>query len=163
MHFDEPVDELPNYSSWDGAVHGPDPRPDWVVTSLSAIDTELGVLKTGKEADVHLVRRALPGGASCLLAAKRYRTSEHRMFHRDAGYLDGRRVRRSRETRAMGRRTDFGKALIAGQWAITEFDVLVRLWGLGLPVPYPVQLSGTEILMELVGAWWMHKTIQVEV
>ncbi len=74
------------------------------------------------------------------------------MFHRDAGYLEGRRVRRSRETRAMGRRTDFGKALIAGQWAMTEFDVLGKLWGMGLPVPYPVQLAETEILMEFVGA-----------
>jgi RIO kinase 1 len=51
----------------------------------------------------------------------------------------------------MGRRTDFGKALIAGQWAMTEFDVLGKLWGMGLPVPYPVQLADTEILMELVG------------
>ena len=37
---------------------GPEPRPDWVVTSRQgAIDTELGILKTGKEADVFLVER----------------------------------------------------------------------------------------------------------
>ena len=83
----------------------------------SAIDTELGVLKTGKEADVHLVGRAVPGGPDCLLAAKRYRTSEHRMFHRDAGYQEGRRTRRSRDTRAMARRTEYGRDLPAGQWA----------------------------------------------
>jgi RIO kinase 1 len=104
------------------------------------------VLKTGKEADVHLVQRAVPGTSRCcLLAAKRYRTAEHRMFHRDAGYLEGRRVRRSRETRAMARRTAFGRDLLAGQWAAAEFGAL---WRLGAPVPYPVQLHGTELLLE---------------
>ena len=43
---------------------GPEPRPDWVVTSASAIDTELGVLKTGKEADVFLIERAVPGSTA---------------------------------------------------------------------------------------------------
>ena len=51
----------------------------------------------------------------------------------------------------MGRRTDFGKAVIAGQWAMTEFDVLGKLWSMELPVPYPVQLEETEILMEFIG------------
>ena len=37
-------------------MKGPEPRPDWVVTSSGAIDTDLGVLKTGKEADVFLRR-----------------------------------------------------------------------------------------------------------
>ena len=36
-------------------------------------------------------------GASCLLAHKRYRSAQHRLFHRDAGYLEGRRVRRIRD------------------------------------------------------------------
>ncbi|WP_239100599.1 RIO1 family regulatory kinase/ATPase [Phycicoccus sp. CSK15P-2] len=85
------------------------------------------------------------------MAAKRYRSGEHRLFHRDAGYLEGRRVRKSRETRAMARRTGFGKQLIAGQWAAAEFDALGRLWELGLPVPYPVQLDESEMLMEFVG------------
>ena len=148
--FDEDL-ELPRYSSWDGAVHGPDPRPEWVVTSLSAIDADLGVLKTGKEADVHLVRRAVPGGRSCLLAAKRYRTSEHRLFHRDAGYVEGRRTRRTRDTRAMAKRTSYGRDLLAGQWAAAEFDALSRLWQLDAPVPYPVQLAGTELMLEFLG------------
>ena len=51
------------WSTWlsvEPLCRGPEPRPDWVVTSQGAIDTELGVLKTGKEADVHLVERADP-------------------------------------------------------------------------------------------------------
>ncbi len=157
--FDSLPDAPPEgerWSSWDGATHGPTPRPDWVITSLGAVETDLGILKTGKEADVHVVRRWVPDGTSeplvdSYLAAKRYRSHDHRMFHRDAGYVEGRRVRRSRESRAMARRTEFGKAMIAGQWAMTEFEALGTLWGLGLPVPYPVQLDNAEMLMEFIG------------
>ena len=150
MHLPDPDDVRP-YSSWDVATHGPDPRPGWVVTELSALDTELGILKTGKEADVHLVHRGMPGTPGTLLAAKRYRPAERRMFHRDAGYTEGRRVRRSRETRAMARRTEFGRELLAGQWADAEFAALSALWPIEAPVPYPVQLAGTELMLEFVG------------
>lgn len=140
------------WSTWDGAEHGPVPRPGWVVTEHAAVDTELGALKSGKEADVHLLERGVPGtGRRTLLAAKRYRTAEHRMFHRDAGYLEGRRVRRSREMRAMANRTAFGRDILAGQWAGAEFAALSRLWSAGVAVPYPVQLLGTELLVEFVG------------
>jgi RIO kinase 1 len=73
------------------------------------------------------------------------------MFHRDAGYTEGRRVRRSRETRAMARRTEFGRELLAGQWAAAEFAALSALWPVEAPVPYPVQLSGTELMLEFIG------------
>ncbi len=148
-----------NWSSWDGALKGPQPWPAWVRTEHRATDTELGILKTGKEADVFLVRRALPDSSEVsILAAKRYRTGEHRNFHRDAGYLEGRRVRRSREMRAMTNRTAFGKELIAGQWAAAEFGALSRLWLLGeqtglIRVPFPVQLIGTELMLEFIGDW----------
>lgn len=149
---DQPVG-ADRWSTWDqdGSQRGPEPWPDWLITG-AATDTELGVLKTGKEADVHLVRRAVPGThRSCLLAAKRYRTGDHRLFHRDAGYLEGRRVRQSREMRALQRRTGFGRNLIAERWAAAEFDALVRLHQLGVAVPYPVQRTGTELLVEFVG------------
>jgi RIO kinase 1 len=146
--------DLVPYSTWGepGVLHGPQPRPDWVVTELAAIDEELGLVKTGKEAEVYLVRRAVPEtGRASLLAAKRYRAPEHRLFHRDAGYLEGRRVRRSRETRAMANRTAFGREVIAGQWASAEFAALSRLWEEGAAVPYPVQLLGTELMLEFIG------------
>jgi RIO kinase 1 len=141
------------WSTWGAAQHGPTPRPAWVVTEHAAVDTELGVLKTGKEADVHLLERAVPGtNRRTLMAAKRYRSPERRLFHRDAGYLEGRRVRRSRETRAMATRTAFGRDLLAGQWAAAEFAALGRLWSAGVAVPYPVQVSGTELLLEFIGS-----------
>ena len=86
-----------------------------------------------------------------MLAAKRYRSGHHRLFHRDAGYLEGRHVRRSRENRAMATRTSFGRHLIAGRWAAAEFDILGRLWSTGVGVPYPVQLGDAEVLMEFIG------------
>jgi RIO kinase 1 len=140
------------YSTWDTGERGPKPYPDWLVTELAAVGTELGVLKNAQEAEGHLLRRALPDGSrDCLLAAKRYRASEHRQFHRDAGYLEGRRMRRSRETRAMANRTSFGRNLIAEQWAVAEFASLCRLWTVGVPVPYPAQRNGTELLLEFLG------------
>jgi len=156
----EVVDDTPEdgarWSTWDQSTpteRGPRPYPDWLVTELAAVDVELGVLKTGKEADVFLVERAVPDtDRACLLAAKRYRASEHRMFHRDAGYLEGRRVKESRVNRAMAARTAFGKEVIAGQWATSEFGALCRMWELGVPVPYPVQILGTEVLLEFIGS-----------
>jgi RIO kinase 1 len=132
-------------------ARGPQPRPSWVETSDAAFDTELGVLKTGKEADVHLIERAVPGASGVVMAAKRYRDRDHRNFHRDAGYLEGRTVRRSRDQRAMANRSRYGLQVLAGQWAVAEFSVLCELWGRGLPVPYPVQVDGTEVLMEFIG------------
>jgi len=123
-----------------------------VVTSQGAVDTELGILKTGKEADVHLLERADPhdpdGGV--VMAAKRYRTPEHRSFHRAASYAEGRSMKRSRDERALKRKSTFGRLVAASEWAVSEWAALVRFWNLGLPVPYPVQIDGTEILMEWI-------------
>lgn len=149
------------WSTWDLSTpleKGPQPWPEWLVTELAAVDTEHGVLKTGKEADACLITRGVPGTSrACLLVAKRYRASEHRMFHRDSGYLEGRRVRETRTNRAMAKGTSFGREVIAGQWAVAEFGALSRLWeictqlGVEPFVPYPVQILGTEVLMEYIG------------
>jgi RIO kinase 1 len=131
-------------------MRGPQPVPDWLVTDRAAVDTELGVLKTGKEAEVFLLERAVPAGPSCVLAAKRYRSAEHRDFHRNASYTEGRRVRNTRDARAMARKTAYGRKVEGAQWAWAEWESLKRCHEAGVPVPYPVQIDGTEILMELV-------------
>lgn len=143
------------WSTWldvEPLSRGPEPRPDWVVTSQGAIDTDLGILKTGKEADVFLLERADPHdpAQSVVMAAKRYRSPEHRSFHRSATYTEGRSMKRSRDERAIKRKSTFGREVAAGEWAISEWSALVRCWGLGLPVPYPVQIDGTELLMEWI-------------
>jgi RIO kinase 1 len=137
-------------------MRGPQPPPDWLVTDRAAVDTDLGVLKTGKEADVFVLERAVPagfeaGGAqSCLLAAKRYRGAEHRDFHRNTTYTEGRRTRNTRDARALEKKTAFGRKVEAQQWAWAEWESLKHCYAAGVPVPYPVQIDGTEILMELV-------------
>ncbi|WP_243057293.1 serine protein kinase RIO [Nocardioides sp. SR21] len=145
------------WSTWldvEPLSRGPEPRPDWVVTSQAAIDTELGILKTGKEADAFLLERAVPGsdalGESVVMVAKRYRSSEHRSFHRAAAYTEGRSVKRSRDERALKAKSTWGKIVATSEWAISEWSALNRCWQLGLPVPYPVQVDGTEILMEWI-------------
>jgi len=131
---------------------GPEPLPDWVVTDRAALDTELGILKTGKEADVFLVERVDPlePENGVVMAAKRYRAPDHRSFHRSASYTEGRSMKRSRDERALKRKSTFGREVAAGEWAVSEWGALVRLYELGLPVPYPVQIDGTEILMEWI-------------
>jgi len=143
------------WSTWPATTpseRGPKPWPDWIVTSAAALDTELGILKTGKEADVFLVERAVPDGSqSCLLAAKRYRSPDHTDFTRSEAYREGRRERRSRDQRAVERGTAYGRSVAAVAWSSAEFAALSRAWELGIPVPYPVQVSGTELLLEFVG------------
>ncbi|HZT09327.1 MAG TPA: RIO1 family regulatory kinase/ATPase [Chloroflexota bacterium] len=171
--------ELPEgadrWSTWGQGEVGPEPYPSWVITSEAAVDTRLGVVKTGKEAEVHLVERWVPGkrrevgkrgevgagaeveagaaggGQRVLLAEKQYRSADHRLFHRDAGYLEGRRTRESRLDRAIANRTTFGRKLIAEQWAAAEFAALCGLWAAGAPVPYPVSRLGTDLMLEFIG------------
>lgn len=155
LHFllDEPGDGQ-RWSTWPTTTpseRGPLPHPDWLDTSAAAFDTELGVVKTGKEAEVFLVRRAVPRSEGCLLAAKRYRGVEHSDFHRSARYEEGRRLRRSRDTRAVERKSAYGRRVSAAHWASSEFDALCTAWEADIPVPYPVQLSGVEVLMEFIG------------
>lgn len=148
--------ENQRWTTWPAVTpseRGPEPRPSWVVTSAGALDTELGILKTGKEADVFLLERAVPGDPTqhSLLAAKRYRGTENRSFHRSAVYTEGRATRNTRDTRALTKKTSHGRDVAAAQWSFAEFEALCRLWELGAPVPYPVQVSGTEVLMEFLG------------
>ncbi|WP_022881399.1 serine protein kinase RIO [Gryllotalpicola ginsengisoli] len=157
---DVELGEGQRWSTWPATTpteRGPEPRPDWVVTSAGAVDTELGVVKSGKEAELYLIERAVPGasgerpGEASVLAAKRYRTPDNSDFHRSSAYTEGRRVRRSRDRRAMERKSSYGRTVAAGQWAGAEFGALCWAWQRGLPVPYPVQISHTEILMEFIG------------
>jgi RIO kinase 1 len=143
------------WTTWPAAApteRGPLPHPSWLETSAGAFDTELGIVKTGKEADVYLIERAIPGQDGCILAAKRYRGGDRSDFHRSGQYEEGRRYRNSRDARAVASKSAHGRTVAAAHWATNEFAALCTAWHAGIPVPYPVQLSGTEILMEFIGA-----------
>ena len=138
--------------------------PDWVITDQYA-DTALGVLKSGKEAEIFVVERtSLDGARRCLLAHKRYRPrsvkskgelealgfSRASSFVNDHVYHEGRRFRRSRERRAVERMTDYGKRILNDRWMGFELDVMTRVWEAGGPVPYPVEFSGDGMLLEYI-------------
>jgi RIO kinase 1 len=148
--WDDEADVDPDASTYQLAEHGPDPVPEWVITEDAARQYVHGVMKTGKEANVSLVEREF-GERLNLLAAKRFRTFEDRMFRNDARYRQNRRSGESRVDRAVARGTKVGMAFRARQWVQTEFETLARLWTEGASVPYPVQRLGPEIMMEYLG------------
>jgi RIO kinase 1 len=140
----------PEASTYLAARPGPEPPPEWVITEDRARQYERGLLKTGKEAEVFLVERCVDDRTN-LLAAKRYKSFEDRMFRDDVRYRQSRQAGESRVDRAMARGTRTGMAFRAQQWVDTEFDVLGRLWAAGVSVPYPVQLLGREVMLEYIG------------
>jgi RIO kinase 1 len=143
------------------------PVPDWVLTEWFT-DTDLGVLKTGKEAEIRVVERAgLDGEGRHLLAQKRYRPRKitHKgqleelgferapTFRNDLMYRDGRNYgKRSRDRRAVERMTNYGKELIKQKWLGHEHDVLRALWEAGVNVPYPVSYDDDSgLFLEYLG------------
>jgi RIO kinase 1 len=143
--------EDPEATTYSAADHGPEPTPDWVITSDAARQVDLGILKSGKEADVHLVERRHDGAVN-MLAAKRYRKLDERLFRNDARYRSARRTGESRLDKAMAQGNRAGMAFRARLWLATEFDALCRLWSAGVSVPYPVQKLDNELMLELIGS-----------
>lgn len=140
------------WSTWpdlEKLMRGPAPYPGFVIEDAAAVDTDLGILKTGKEADVFLLERATESRSS-LFAAKRYRSAEQRLFHRSAVYTEGRSVRRSRDARAIKNGSSYGREVEAARWADAEWTYLRMAWEFGIPVPYPLQICGSEIMMEFI-------------
>ncbi|MFT3887198.1 MAG: RIO1 family regulatory kinase/ATPase [Arachnia sp.] len=130
------------------SARGPEPAPDWLVTR-NAVDRELGVVKTGKEAEAFLVERSAWGSEeSCLLVRKRYRPEylqpRRAMEGMDLGRLS------SRDLRALENKSLYGKFVLGQTWPSREFKTLVTLWEAGVPVPYPVTQVGSDIWMEFV-------------
>lgn len=151
-YLDDQLGASQRWSTWPATeklMRGPRPYPEFVIEDAGAIDTELGVLKTGKEADVFLIERAT-AEQRALLAAKRYRSPEQRTFTRSSDYTQGRSVKRSRDARALKSGSAYGRLVEAARWADSEWRYLRLSFEAGAPVPYPVQIMGTEILMEFI-------------
>jgi RIO kinase 1 len=109
------------------------------------IDEVVSRLKSGKEADVWLVRS---GGRT--VAAKVYKARQTRSFKNDSAYKEGRKVRNTRTQRAMDRGSRFGQAAAEDAWKARESDALFRLHAAGVRVPRPVLFHEGVLLMELV-------------
>jgi RIO kinase 1 len=113
--------------------------------SEGVISEVLGRLKSGKEAEVYVVRY---GGN--VVAAKVYKDRAHRSFKNNADYKEGRAVRNTRSQRAMTRGSSFGKAATEDAWKAAEVDALYKLHAAGVRVPTPVIYLDGVLLMELV-------------
>jgi RIO kinase 1 len=109
------------------------------------IDEVVRSLKSGKEATVYIVR-----SGTHLRCAKVYRDMAQRSFQRRAQYQEGRKVRGSRETRAMNRSTRFGRREQEQEWKNAEVDALYRLVAADVRVPRPIGYFNDVLLMELV-------------
>ena len=110
-----------------------------------AIDSVIGALKSGKEASVYLV-----ACGTTVRCAKVYKEAGRRGFHKLAQYQEGRRHRGSREQRAMGKRSRFGRAEQESAWKNAEVEALFRLSNAGVRVPKPWGVYEGVLLMELV-------------
>jgi RIO kinase 1 len=116
-----------------------------VLLSDGVIDEVLGRLKSGKEANISLVRRG-----EGVLAAKVYKDRATRSFKNNADYKEGRKVRNTRTQRAMDSGGRFGRDAAEQAWKSAEADALYRLVGSGVRVPTPVMFYEGVLLMDLV-------------
>jgi RIO kinase 1 len=109
------------------------------------IDEVLRSLKSGKEATVYLVR----SGAHTR-CAKVYRDMAQRSFQKRAQYQEGRKVRGSRQARAIAKSTRFGRKEQEAAWKNAEVDALYKLVAAGVRVPKPYGYFNDTLIMELV-------------
>jgi len=109
------------------------------------IDEVVRSLKSGKEATVYVVR----SGAR-VRCAKVYRDMGQRSFQKRAQYQEGRKVRGSRQARAMSKSTRFGRKEQEAAWKNAEVDALYQLVAAGVRVPQPYGYFNDVLVMELV-------------
>jgi RIO kinase 1 len=109
------------------------------------IDEVLRPLKSGKEAAVYVVR-----SGDAVLCAKVYKDMAQRSFQQRVQYQEGRKVRGSREARAVGRASRYGRRQQEEAWKNTEVDALYQLRAAGVRVPEPYAHVHGVLVMELV-------------
>jgi RIO kinase 1 len=102
-------------------------------------------LMSGKEAEVFLVRA---GGE--LRVAKVYKEAQNRTFKNRAEYTEGRKVRNTRDQRAMDKRSRHGRAQDEAAWRSTEVDMIYRLRDAGVRVPTPYHFIDGVLVMEMI-------------
>jgi RIO kinase 1 len=109
------------------------------------IDTVVRQLMSGKEAMVYVVRCGEE--TRC---AKIYKEATQRSFRQAVDYTENRKVKNSRQARAMAKGTKFGRESQEAAWQSAEVDALYRLADAGVRVPKPHNFCDGVLLMELV-------------
>jgi RIO kinase 1 len=109
------------------------------------IDEVLRPLKSGKEAAVYVVR-----SGDQVRCAKVYKDMAQRSFQQRVQYQEGRKVRGSREARAIGKASKYGRKRQEDAWKNAEVDALYQLRAAGVRVPEPYGYFHGVLVMELV-------------
>lgn len=109
------------------------------------IDAVMRQLMSGKEATVYVVRCG-----DDVRCAKVYKEANQRSFHQAVAYQEGRRVKNSRQARAMEKGTRYGRKMAEEVWQNAEVDALYRLAAAGVRVPTPYVCFEGVLLMELL-------------
>lgn len=109
------------------------------------VDEVLRPLMSGKEAAVYVVRCG-----SQVRCAKVYKEANKRSFRQAAEYQEGRKVRNSRQARAMAKGSKYGRKEAEDAWQNAEVAALFRLASAGVRVPKPYDFQDGVLLMELV-------------
>lgn len=109
------------------------------------IDSVVRQLMSGKEAMVYVVRCG--DDTRC---AKIYKEATQRSFRQAVDYTENRKVKNSRQARAMAKGTKFGRQAQEAAWQSAEVDALYRLAAAGVRVPTPYNFHDGVLLMELV-------------
>jgi len=109
------------------------------------IDTVVRQLMSGKEANVYVVRCG--DETRC---AKVYKEATERSFRQAVDYTENRKVKNTRQARAMAKGTKFGRQATEAAWQSAEVDALYRLAAAGVRVPVPYNFHDGVLLMELV-------------
>lgn len=109
------------------------------------IDEVLRPLKSGKEAAVYVVR-----SGDDIRCAKVYKDMAQRSFQQRVQYQEGRKVRGSREARAIGKATKYGRRQQETAWKNAEVDALYLLRDAGVRVPEPYGYYHGVLVMALV-------------
>jgi RIO kinase 1 len=109
------------------------------------------IVKTGKEASVHLCLANRSTTGEDLLALKVYHPLDRRDFRDESIYRDGEWIEERRIRAALEKKTRFGREVQGGLWVSREWETLRELSASGAPVPRPVASTGDAILMSFVG------------
>ncbi len=110
------------------------------------VDEVLSQLMSGKEASVFIVRCA-----DVICCAKVYKDAKQRSFRKSTSYQENRKVRNSRQARAMEKGSRYGRKMQEEEWQNAEVDALFRLSAAGVTVPRPHLCHEGVLLMDLVG------------
>ena len=109
------------------------------------VDEVIGQLMSGKEATVYVVRCG-----EHVRCAKVYKEANQRSFRNNASYQEGRKVKNSRQARAMEKGSRYGRKMQEEVWQSAEVDALYRLAAAGVRVPQPHICFEGVLLMDLV-------------